>query len=1144
MRPADLDTPLMWISDQRVMTLHSPGVPSAGCARKGCTVHTSDWREPRGSEGNRHDVRAETHTTIAEAAGAREWRTGALVSGYVVCREGVPLPATPRVSKESLTWLRAEGLDALQTCFIADVDTPGHVEWTAETRAAFDALWASAPSLATCGLYLSPRGYRLLQPLATWLPVDEAEPRLLAWLHALVADGVWASVLECKDWGHLMRVARCIHSGVKRAPDVVDLSRLRAIEAPPPRSLPARVARGGALPRLIVRADPTGALPAAAAESPTEWHPVADAVGAAIRDTVIRDWRRCYLALAGALCSRGCPLEYVPAVVARAHLVDPAWSYLIEDRTALATTTTTRYATGQTVSGYATLRADFPAVADALDYASRRTAIEARVISQLTDTAGETIATTAVSPRLALHLQGVAAVAAEVPAAEAGAAITRAIREAYGVTCIAAPPGTGKTQAVIAHASTLPPIEGRAAPGARMAISVPTHKLGKQIASKTRSLRIYSPTSHTQADGTLTCIYSDSAGPLAAGGQSVAKELCDGRGRDPCPERARCPAYAGQEGAPDASLVVGVHGLASALSGYAGTAGTLVVDEPGDPLFTERVTLDQVDGAVRYLDQFVTAYAVAIAPALDAWRRWLTMPVATEGLTYLHHAVEAFAHEVSPDLLEAAAIEGTAAAVLAAAHAAIRSDARSKAPPIRWSALAVARVNPARAAELGAASRVLDLLWRGLTAVAPAEGLLRASPYAAALEGEDEDRAAIVVGVNSQLTTALAHPGPVVILDADIALHVPALTKILGWAPPVLALRVPDGAPIARTILATRASRATWLPRGVPEWAAILPALRWAVAWLAEGGETRSVGLIAPQVIEAAIAHALAPDDPAPRKAWKACRGTVASLAKARAHLAPILAGWKGRYVLGHYQALEGLDHMADCDATVTLMDPRPNLGIERVKALYLGLDIEGRLDDLAAAELGQAHGRLRVVHRSKPGRQLHVGTVAPAGWQGRAVTVAVLPRGPQRATGAVGAAEVLAARTALGLTAEALAGLLGVSRKTVQRYESGERAVPTDVAAAVRVLYPATETDTGSLVGVSVGEPGPTICPTGDTFGTGYPYRRRVSVGEPGPTVSPLGDRLPDDDDMLPSPTVRAVPADEDDGWTWLRVESQRWDS
>jgi len=1162
MRPADLDTPLMWISDQRVMTLHSPGVPSAGCARKGCTTHTSDWREPRGSEGNRHDVRAETHTTIAEAAGGRTWRTGALVSGYVVCRQGVPESATPRVSKESLPWLRSQGLDALQTCFIADIDTPGHLPWTAETRAVFDALWASAPSLATCGLYLSPKGYRLLQPLATWLPVDEAEPRLLAWLHQLVAEGAWASALECKDWGHLMRVARCVYKGERRDPDVVDLSRLRAIEAPPPRALPARVARGGVLPRVIVRADAVGALPAVAADSPPEWHPVADAVGAAIRDTVIRDWRRCYLALAGALCSRGCPLEYVPAVVARAHLVDPAWSYLLDDRTALATTTVTRYATGQTVSGYATLRSDFPGVADALDYATRRTAAEARVIDQLTADAGEGVPLVGVAERLALHLAGVAATAeavavraqidaapgVEVPAATAGVVITHAIREAYGVTCLAAPPGTGKTQAVLAHAATLPPIEGRAAPGSRMAISVPTHKLGKQIAAKLpgRSLRIYSPTSHTQPDGSLTCIYSDSATPLAAGGQSVSKELCDGRGRDPCPERARCPAYAGQEGAPDANLVVGVHGLASALSGYAGTSGTLVVDEPGDPLFTERVTLDQVDGAVRYLDQFVTAYAVALAPALDAWRRWFVAPGSVaEGLTYLRRAVEAYAHEVSPDLLESAGIEGTAAAVLDAAAGAIRPDARSKAPPIRWSALAVARVNASRAAELGAASRVLDLLWRGLTAVAPAEGLLRTAPYAAALDGEDDDRAAVVVGVNGQLTAALAHPGPVVILDADVALHVPALTKLLGWAPPVTALRVPDGAPIARTILAARASRSTWLPRGLPDWTAILPALRWAIAWLAEGGATRSVGLIAPQVIEAAIAHTLAPDDPAPRKTWKACRGTAASLDRARAHLAPILAGWQGRYVLGHYQALEGLDHMADCDATVTLMDPRPNLGVERVKAAYLGLDVEGRLDALAGAELGQAHGRLRTVHRTRPGRQLHVGTVAPSGWQGRAVDVRVLPVGrPARAEGAVGAAEVLAARTALGLTAEALAGLLGVSRKTVQRYESGEREVPHDVAAAVRVLCPATETDTHPPVGVSDRGFGPTICPSGDTNGTETPFRYSSSERGFGPTVSSPGDILPDDE-PLPSPTRRTVAEEHDEGgWAWLRVDAQRWDS
>jgi DNA-binding XRE family transcriptional regulator len=141
-------------------------------------------------------------------------------------------------------------------------------------------------------------------------------------------------------------------------------------------------------------------------------------------------------------------------------------------------------------------------------------------------------------------------------------------------------------------------------------------------------------------------------------------------------------------------------------------------------------------------------------------------------------------------------------------------------------------------------------------------------------------------------------------------------------------------------------------------------------------------------------------------------------------------------------------------------------------------------------------------------------------------------------------AAEVLAARTTLRLTAEALGGLLGVSRKTVQRYESGEREVPPDVAAAVRVLCPATETDTHPPVGVSEGEPGPTICPSGDMFGTGFPIRRRVSEGEPGPTVSPPGDTLLDDE-PLPSPSRRTVAEEHDGaGWAWLRVDSQRWDS
>ena len=353
-------TPLTWVSAKEVMALHSPGVASAGCKKKGCTEHTSDWRARPGTAANLHEVYANRHTSIAELV-TRRRHSEALVSGYVVTRDGVPIDGNPRVTKESVAWLRAEGFDVLQTCFLGDIDTPGHQLWTPETRAAFEALWATAPSLQTCGLYLSPKGYRLLQPLRLWLPVDEAEPRLRAWLQQLVAEGVWPSVLECKDWGHLMRVPL----SPDRTSERIDLSRLRAIEPPEAVAPVPAVPRGGALPRVIVRAPadvPVVGVPA-------EWEPVADALGVAIRDTVPSDWRRCYFAVAGALCRIGCPLEYVPAIVARAHLIDPTWSYLLADRVTIATTTAARWASGLPVTGYQTLRDRFPAVADALLYA-------------------------------------------------------------------------------------------------------------------------------------------------------------------------------------------------------------------------------------------------------------------------------------------------------------------------------------------------------------------------------------------------------------------------------------------------------------------------------------------------------------------------------------------------------------------------------------------------------------------------------------------------------------------------------------------------------------------------------------------------------------------------------------------------------
>jgi hypothetical protein len=131
-------------------------------------------------------------------------------------------------------------------------------------------------------------------------------------------------------------------------------------------------------------------------------------------------------------------------------------------------------------------------------------------------------------------------------------------------------------------------------------------------------------------------------------------------------------------------------------------------------------------------------------------------------------------------------------------------------------------------------------------------------------------------------------------------------------------------------------------------------------------------------------------------------------------------------------------------------------------------------------------------------------------------------------------------------MSEEALAGLLGVSRKTVQRYESGARPIPPDVAAAVWALVggePTADDTDAQAEAASLGNPVPLDIPERSYDGTGFPYRPSYSVGVPGPIVLPCGDRLLDDDDMLPSPTVRAV-ADDEDGWAWLRVESQRWES
>ena len=143
---------------------------------------------------------------------------------------------------------------------------------------------------------------------------------------------------------------------------------------------------------------------------------------------------------------------------------------------------------------------------------------------------------------------------------------------------------------------------------------------------------------------------------------------------------------------------------------------------------------------------------------------------------------------------------------------------------------------------------------------------------------------------------------------------------------------------------------------------------------------------------------------------------------------------------LSHYGEFRGLDHLRDADALATVGDPRPTL------------HADGRVDALDAAELDQAHGRLRLVHRERKARALHVGAIVPAGWCGRDVAVRRMAawRPAAKCPSGMSASELVSKRNAAGLSQSALALLVGVSQMTMSRYESSARAIPSDVAVKI----------------------------------------------------------------------------------------------
>jgi len=959
-----------------------------------------------GFDGRRRRVPEAFEVVELRDALTRVYSTDAHVVTYVV----PGATRQPRINKPGLPYF--DGFPETGV-FFCDLDNPGHAEWTPELYEAALARYESTEILQAAGIYHTKHGARIVQPIARPIPVEQVEPYIARWYGELKQAGLDPDD-ACKDWTRLFRLPNVLYKGKPFRTPYLHLEKMRPIaleplwEPPPVRaSMPCRV-RPDPVPRIDWRQD-----------VPEEWRERVQPIADPIRG-VQSEWHTLFLALAGALLRRGVPPEILPAIV-RAISAATGADTRTDDRVASARSTVESHLAGQPVTGFGTLARRWPTVAEAVN----------RVLPE---------GGTAPAPGTA---------DSPPPLAESQAAMRAALRDAPdGLTLIAAECGLGKTAAALevaterasrTHAS--PDAEGKRAPlHSKTAISVDKHELALQIvadlaARGVQARRIFGPLSLKHPDGTPVCELHRVARHLVSGGQPMQWELCQGRDIEPCPHRDTCPARDGVEGPEDARVTVGPHQLIGALDREAGTTGLLVIDEPPDLLDLTPLRPRDLEGTLEILHAFDASFASALAPALEAVLAWTEHIGPLGECMSVQEAISQAAVAIDPLTLDRAQItcqfDGDAVEYAAAAQP---DERTGKAPPIRFMNIKMARDNEAYARKLGRASGVLHTLFHAVTSRAPAAVVLE--------KGHRGPPHLIVITVREQLAQALRREGAVVAMDANIAVNAPIFAKAVGYDPPLHRFSGVDGAPIRRLHIRRKSAvRKHWIPRGKLK---LAPGLVQSVKDILDFAQgTRSLGIITMHTIELALRAALEPDNPQHDDAWRDARQDPHTLSQARKVLGPILQAYPGEILLGHYLAVRGLNKMNDVDCLATLGDPWPHLNRVRHEVMFLGLEDtwESRTVELCKAELEQAHGRLRAVHRTAPAQALHVGSVRPSGhgWTNGPVEVRDVQTGRPANASSMTTEELRRIVDRAG-GARALARKLGCDHKTISRYLHGRQ--------------------------------------------------------------------------------------------------------
>lgn len=207
-----------------------------------------DWRVPPGRPGNdraierdgrirQTGIRSEYVVSHLSNALAETYKTDAHLVAYVLRdANGQPLAAQPRINKSNggLDFVESLGFSIEIDCLFADLDNPGHVEWTDELLVHARAQDAQ---LLTAGVYYTAHGRRVVQPLTRPVRVPEAEGVLAAWLGELQRLGMHVDE-GCQDWTRHFRLPHVKRRGVASTfKPIVSLAFMRPIDPPAPAPL-------------------------------------------------------------------------------------------------------------------------------------------------------------------------------------------------------------------------------------------------------------------------------------------------------------------------------------------------------------------------------------------------------------------------------------------------------------------------------------------------------------------------------------------------------------------------------------------------------------------------------------------------------------------------------------------------------------------------------------------------------------------------------------------------------------------------------------------------------------------------------------------------------------------------------------------